>query len=267
MNRPRATVLIGLFLLASHCACTKRLSNYGIRASSSQLDDDGRVVGGYRTTIYKHPYQVSVRYGGRHRCGGAIIAEEWLVTAAHCVRSVPEDRLSIRAGSTTLRGREGQARGVKEVIVHEDYSQVFSDYDIALVRLSSALKFGSKVGPIELSDDDGGRGAALVVGWGVSGGEGKISNVLREAKVPLISNTECSSLYRGRLITERMLCAGYVGEGGRDACQGDSGGPLVQGGTLIGIVSWGIGCAGPYQPGVYTRVAAFRSWIGDIAGV
>jgi len=89
--------------------------------------------------------------------------------------------------------------------------------------------------------------------------------ILREVTVPIISNTQCSTYYDG--ITARMLCA-YVEGGGKDSCQGDSGGPaVVDGPLLVGIVSWGIGCARPNYPGVYTRVSSVYSWICSNSGV
>uniref|UniRef100_A0ABD2VZH0 Peptidase S1 domain-containing protein n=1 Tax=Trichogramma kaykai TaxID=54128 RepID=A0ABD2VZH0_9HYME len=231
--------------------------------------ENARVVGGAPTTIRDHPYQVSVRYMSRHRCGGAIISSNWIVTAAHCVRAMNAFGITVKAGSTTLSGR-GQVVRAKQIIRHENYARWKSDSDIALIQVNPPLSFGSNVQPIDLADfsDDYEPGSkASVTGWGVFTRAGEISNYLREVAVPIISNDECMELYEGRDITERMLCAGYVGVGGRDACQGDSGGPLVLSGRLIGLVSWGIDCASPRYPGVYTRITALRSWINSKTGL
>lgn len=85
------------------------------------------------------------------------------------------------------------------------------------------------------------------------------------AKVPIINNWNCQQFYPDQ-ITSRMLCAGFKA-GGTDSCQGDSGGPLVAGGRLVGIVSWGRGCALKDYPGVYTSVAALRGFIRKITGI
>ena len=91
---------------------------------------------------------------------------------------------------------------------------------------------------------------------------------LREVLVPIVDRKLCESAYKNiNPITSRMICAGRFSEGGKDACQGDSGGPLTANGTLYGIVSWGLGCAQPYYPGVYTNVAELRPWIKNITGI
>ncbi|XP_035729179.1 serine protease hepsin-like [Vespa mandarinia] len=231
--------------------------------------DEGRIVGGQQTSIHQHPYQVSVRFNIRHICGGAIISNEWIVTAAHCVEGSLVRYISIKAGISDLKMRGIMIRA-KEIIVHENYNHQTSDYDIALIRLEKSLHFGHNMRPISLAkttDQYTAGSKAVVTGWGVLRKNGVLSDKLREVRVPVVSNINCSYLYTGREITSRMLCAGYLNVGGRDACQGDSGGPLVQQGKLIGLVSWGYGCAEPAYPGVYTRVAAFRSWIAQHAGV
>ncbi|KAF7395062.1 hypothetical protein HZH66_008236 [Vespula vulgaris] len=202
--------------------------------------DEGRIVGGQQTSIHQHPYQVSVRFNTRHICGGAIISKEWIITAAHCVKDTFVRYVSIKAGISDLRMRE------------------------------KSFHFGQNMRPISLAkttDQYTTGSKAVVTGWGVLRKNGVLSDKLREVRVPVLSNRNCSYLYMGREITSRMLCAGYLNVGGRDACQGDSGGPLVQHGKLIGLVSWGYGCAEPAYPGVYTRVAALRSWITEHAGV
>ncbi|KAF7397855.1 serine protease hepsin-like [Vespula maculifrons] len=231
--------------------------------------DEGRIVGGQQTSIHQHPYQVSVRFNTRHICGGAIISKEWIITAAHCVKDTFVRYVSIKAGISDLRMRGIMIRA-KEIIIHENYNHQTSDYDIALIRLEKSFHFGQNMRPISLAkttDQYTTGSKAVVTGWGVLRKNGVLSDKLREVRVPVLSNRNCSYLYMGREITSRMLCAGYLNVGGRDACQGDSGGPLVQHGKLIGLVSWGYGCAEPAYPGVYTRVAALRSWITEHAGV
>ncbi|XP_066592332.1 trypsin delta-like [Prorops nasuta] len=231
--------------------------------------DEGRIVGGQLTSIDSHPYQVSLRYNNRHVCGAAIISEEWIITAAHCVQGSFMRYVSIKAGVSNLNDR-GFVIRAQDIIVHEDYSRDTSDSDIALIKLERPLSFGPRVSAISLASGDSwnsNSGTATVTGWGVLRSHGSLTNQLRQVDVPLISSSQCSMLYKGRMISSKMLCAGYVNTGGKDACQGDSGGPLVQGGRLIGIVSWGFGCAEPAYPGVYTRVAYFRSWIRSETGL
>ncbi|XP_076380535.1 trypsin-7 [Megalopta genalis] len=233
------------------------------------LDDESRIVGGQPAYIDDHPYQVSLRYNNRHVCGGAIISEEWVVTAAHCVQRAFAPLISIKAGTSDLK-EDGIVVDAEEIITHEMYDPRDSDYDIALIRLKKPLVYGGRVRPILLApvaDHYQAGTKAVVTGWGVSKSNGRLTNQLRKVEVPLVSNTECAQLYGTRPITRRMICAGYVNLGGKDACQGDSGGPMVQYGKLIGIVSWGIGCARPSYPGVYTRVTVLRSWITENTGL
>ncbi|XP_076644950.1 trypsin-7 [Halictus rubicundus] len=233
------------------------------------VDDESRIVGGHPASIDDHPYQVSLRYNNRHVCGGAIISEEWVVTAAHCVQRAFTPLISIKAGTSNLR-EDGIVVGAREIITHEMYDPRTSDYDIALIRLKKPLEYGGRVRPILLApvaDHYQAGTKAVVTGWGVLKSNGQLANQLRKVEVPLVSNAECAELYGIRPITTRMICAGYVNLGGRDACQGDSGGPMVQHGNLIGIVSWGFGCARPFYPGVYTRVTVLRSWITEKTGL
>ncbi|XP_076664226.1 trypsin-7 [Andrena cerasifolii] len=231
--------------------------------------DEGRIVGGQPASIDDHPYQVSLRYKALHVCGGAIISEEWIVTAAHCVQSPLLRYLSIKAGTSDLK-EKGTVVYARQIISHELYDPGNADYDIALIRLEKPLVYSPRVRPILLApiaDHYAAGTKALVTGWGVLRSNGPVTNQLRKVLVPLVSNAECSQLYASRPITTRMLCAGYVNVGGKDACQGDSGGPLVQNDQLIGIVSWGFGCARPSYPGVYTRVTVLRSWITEKTGL
>ena len=104
---------------------------------------------------------------------------------------------------------------------------------------------------------------ATVFGWGDLRGDGDYATLLHSVQVPVIADGTCSRDYPGgadgAFQASAMVCAGEQGTGGRDACQGDSGGPLVVAGRLVGLVSWGTGCAEAGHPGVYTRVAAMAS--------
>lgn len=106
-----------------------------------------------------------------------------------------------------------------------------------------------------------------MTGWGNTQSSTESTFWLRSANVPAVNQTKCSDAYREfGGVTDRMICAGYE-KGGKDACQGDSGGPLVYENKLVGVVSWGYGCARPNYPGVYSRVASVRDWIKAQSGV
>uniref|UniRef100_A0A4W4GFY1 Transmembrane serine protease 5 n=1 Tax=Electrophorus electricus TaxID=8005 RepID=A0A4W4GFY1_ELEEL len=164
---------------------------------------------------------------------------------------------------------------VEKIIYNKNYSHRSHDSDIALMKLRTPFNFSDTIRPVCLPQYDHefpGGTECWISGWGYTHPDNiHIPDTLKEAPVPLISTKKCNSscMYNGE-VTPRMLCAGYA-EGKVDACQGDSGGPLVcqddNVWRLVGIVSWGTGCAEPNHPGVYTKVAEFLGWIFDTVEV
>ncbi|XP_009582029.1 PREDICTED: transmembrane protease serine 5, partial [Fulmarus glacialis] len=235
-----------------------------------------RVVGGVDAPPGRWPWQVSVYHGSQHHCGGSVLAREWIVTAAHCVHSYRQLQASawlVFAGIITHGSiKQGAGVSVKKIIYHPLYNDNSLDYDIALMKLQVPLNFSDAIRAVCLppSHQDLFQGTQCwVSGWGYTRlDQGQVTETLKEALVPLIGSKRCNSscMYAGEL-TARMLCAGYL-HGKIDACQGDSGGPLVCqdefAWRLIGIVSWGQGCAEPNHPGVYTNVAQLLPWIYHI---
>ncbi|XP_064327155.1 LOW QUALITY PROTEIN: transmembrane protease serine 5 [Phalacrocorax carbo] len=238
-----------------------------------------RVVGGADVPPGHWPWQVSVYHGSQHLRGGSVLAREWIVTAAHCVHSY---RLLQASAWVVFAGiishgliRQEAGVSVKKIIYHPLYNDNSLDYDIVLMKLQVPLNFSDAIRAVCLprSHQDLFQGTQCwVSGWGyTSPDQAQVTETLKEALVPLIGTKRCNSscVYAGELAA-RMLCAGYL-QGKIDACQGDSGGPLVcQDGfawCLVGIVSWGQGCAEPSHPGVYTNVAQLLPWIHRIAEI
>ncbi|XP_015193099.1 transmembrane protease serine 5 isoform X1 [Lepisosteus oculatus] len=236
-----------------------------------------RIIGGTEATLGRWPWQVSLHYSSRHTCGGSIITRRWIATAAHCVHNYRLPQVSswvvfagvVTRSSTKLAQHTGYA--VEKILYHKNYNHRSHDNDIALIKLKTPLNFTDTIRPVclpQYDHDFPGGTQCWISGWGYTRpDEVHIPETLKEAPVPLISTKKCNSscMYDGE-ITSRMLCAGYT-EGQVDACQGDSGGPLVcqDDGVwrLVGVVSWGTGCAEPNHPGVYTKVAEFLGWIYD----
>ncbi|XP_073844564.1 trypsin beta-like [Musca autumnalis] len=227
-------------------------------------DLEGRVVGGEDTTIDQYPYQVSVRMLGSHICGGSIYNSRVVVTAAHCIYSfLGASSYSIQYGVTKVGGSTNVI-GAERIVKNENYDSNVIRNDVALIFLSSDIPFSANAQPIPLaSAEPTPNTVAVVTGWGTTEEDGTSASILQKVEVLIVDRNACNRQYAGiNEITDDMLCAA-VENGGKDACQGDSGGPLVANGKLVGIVSWGVGCARPDFSGVYSNVAYLKPWIED----
>ncbi|KAM9148966.1 serine protease 33-like [Pangshura tecta] len=250
------------------------------QSTCGQSVASGRIVGGQDAQNGAWPWQASIRYGGVHICGGSLITREWVVSAAHCFnQSLLLTAYSVSLGEFQLniQSENTFTSAVSQIIIHSDYNPSTFASDIALVRLRTPLLYTAYILPVCLPDpsDSIVNGTLCwVTGWGNVQTDESLPapRTLQEVQVPLMDAQTCNDLYSkpitdspgSRPIKDGMVCAGYPEEG-KDSCQGDSGGPLVcfQVGSwfLIGIVSWGEGCALPYRPGVYTQVSAYSDWI------
>ena len=253
-------------------------------------DEDGtigpQVVGGDPVPNGKYPFMTSIQAdtsnrGGyqEHYCGGTLIDQDSVLTAAHCVEFIGKNgsTLSYRdvrlvVGVTVLSSDQGRVRRIdrlSDIDIHPKFSGRTLRYDAAVIKLNHPVR---RIDPITLadvgSDDlDTPPGTATVTGWGSTvarppfgpGPPPDYPKRMREADPPLVSDAQCKTTYGEEFRRALMVCAG---EGGMDTCQGDSGGPMFVGATpeepprQIGITSWGFGCASPGFPGVYAEVNA-----------
>jgi len=202
----------------------------------------------------KYPFMVSIQWNGGwsgHFCGGSLVREDWVVTAAHCMEGETPNSIKVKIGMHNLNGTTGsETRYVDQIIVHPDYNTWTLENDYALIHLSSPSSFET----IQLVTDESHHEEPVmstVMGWGATSSGGSSSNVLLEVDVPI--DDSCGWIDEAAN-SNNMICAGD-GNGGEDSCQGDSGGPLIMTNSdgeyeLIGIVSWGYGCADANYPGV-----------------
>uniref|UniRef100_A0A1A9WYW7 Peptidase S1 domain-containing protein n=1 Tax=Glossina brevipalpis TaxID=37001 RepID=A0A1A9WYW7_9MUSC len=249
-----------LFLL------TTLMGIWGTTALDMAPASNGRIIGGDATHISSLPYQVSLLLYDKHHCGGVIYNESIIITAAHCLLNLTASKLKVRAGSS-FWNRDGTVIQVADFKLHENFNLKSFANDIALIRLVDALTFDSKIQSMPIAHKAPVDGtAAIVSGWGLTdrSANGKDVFLLRSADVKIINRDACASpMYEyGPTIQLSMICAQNVG---KDACIGDSGGPLVANDLLVGIVSWGKGCAKEKFPGVYADVAYLYNWIENNA--
>ncbi|XP_066978134.1 trypsin-1-like [Macrobrachium rosenbergii] len=230
--------------------------------------EESRIVGGNDAEINEWPWQAALMKGSDQFCGGSLINDRYILTAAHCTEGLRPRDLTVRLAEHRL-STSGETslvtRSVTKIIEHPRYIPGDEINDIALLKLSSSVKVSSTVLPVCVPPRSPlyTNKEATVTGWGYTSDGGKPSNTLKEVTVKVMSNNICRRHSYGSAIKNTMLCAGASG---KDSCQGDSGGPLVfrdAGGNYdqIGVVSWGYGCAEERYPGVYTRVNKYLDWI------
>ncbi|NWW89502.1 OVCH2 protein, partial [Rhynochetos jubatus] len=235
-----------------------------------------RIIGGEEAVPYSWPWQVSVQISDEHICGGAVLAKEWVVTAAHCfnAKELYRDLWTVVTGLHDLTEQEyRQKRSVKQYITHPSFNKTTMDSDIALLQLAEPLEFNPYVRPVCLPAKEEvlqPSRVCVVTGWGARGEDREKGKKLHQLEVPILVLDTCQSYYVNlpSKVTQRMICAGFPLEEGKDSCTGDSGGPLVCPSednlgfyTLHGITSWGLGCGRKSYPGVYTDVGVFVDWI------
>ncbi|XP_058273094.1 ovochymase-1 isoform X4 [Hemibagrus wyckioides] len=242
----------------------------GVRTFTTEEGAEPRIVGGKEAWPHSWPWQVVLSFADMPACGGAIINENWIVTASHCFRRYSKESFwTVMAGKHDLENEKEssqQTSKVAKIINHEDYNGITKQHDIALMKLQTPLVFNKYVRPIPVwSGELPSLKRCTVTGWGSTTESGPRATKLQEVNITILETDTCLQFYGG-VIRSSMMCAGEV-TGGVDACQGDSGGPLScftgERFEIAGIVSWGVGCGRAKKPGVYTRVASYDQWISS----
>ncbi|XP_029301564.1 coagulation factor X [Cottoperca gobio] len=242
--------------------------------NETELREEGvtsRIVGGNLEKPGGSPWQVLLRRSdGYGFCGGTLVSDRWVVSAAHCLEETVHH---VTIGDIDKRrpDRGEQLIKVQKVFVHPHFHSFTFDSDIALLYLAWPVARSPTAAPACLPDhhlssyllQEDNRG--MVTGWGLTRHLGRSSRFLRKVTLPVVSYRDCTASTE-QVITDNMFCAGYL-DVSMDACSGDSGGPFVVNyrGTwfLTGVVSWGERCAAKGKYGVYTRLGNFLNWIRD----
>ncbi|KAG7309979.1 hypothetical protein JYU34_004502 [Plutella xylostella] len=275
-------ILLGHCILCSFTVCgnetLKKIEDDPEYAERRKCDcrcgernEASRIVGGQETGVNEFPWVVRLSYLDKFYCGGMLVNDRYVLTAAHCVKGLMWFMIRVTLGehgrcNETVRP---ETRFVVRVVSHNFSYHTFKN-DIALLELNERVNISETVKPVCLphNDENSYAGATgIAAGWGSINENKNHSCVLQDVEVPLLSNQDCrNTKYDKEMISDDMICAGYPDKGKKDTCQGDSGGPLtVERGDkryeLVGVVSWGIGCGRVGYPGVYTRVTKYLYWI------
>jgi Secreted trypsin-like serine protease len=212
------------------------------------------VVGGQDALRGEYPWQILLAENNSFICGGSILNERWVLTAAHCTNGVNAASLTVLAGvydQTQINiDQNVQAFRVVRVITHPDWNPGTLEHDMVLMELDADITFSDDIQPIELSQerpevDD----IVYLSGWGQTGGSAPVANILQEGRLEIVEQQACANALNDvNSVTDDMICAGFE-DGVTGGCYGDSGGPMVYqsrngigfsgGWRLAGVVSWG----------------------------
>jgi len=246
-------------------------------------DDGYEISGGYETDINEYPWMISLKYHSHHMCGGSLISNRWIISAAHCFHKIrkqiyrnnPNDWIAVLGDHNRAISNEANHLDMKIscIVIHPKRNHKTKSYDVALLRMKKKLdlSYYPHIRPICLPQNDKedyvGKNV-ITTGWGRRQPDGHSTKILREVDLHVISNDACQENYHSQ-ITDQMICA--IGESGtqKDACKGDSGGPLIakkkgkNSYELIGITSFGKDC-GNGDSEVFTRVSKQIRWIKSV---
>ncbi|XP_075975734.1 trypsin, alkaline A-like [Anticarsia gemmatalis] len=238
-------------------------------AAASAEDSPFRIIGGSVTSIRNYPEMVALlhaRNQANHRqfCGGSVLNQKFVLTAAHCFDDGRHQvgMWRLRVGSDNANSG-GQVVNVNHIRIHPSYDRRTIDSDVAIMRTPSNINFNNNVRAARIAGANYNLADNQVV-WAAGWGQtelGRPSEQLRHVQIWTINQAVCRQRYGAGRITDNMLCSGWLDVGGRDQCQGDSGGPLYHNGVVVGVCSWGRGCAQAQFPGVNVRVSRFSNWI------
>ncbi|XP_065366140.1 lectizyme-like [Calliphora vicina] len=262
-----------LVVIAVLVACAQAATISDIAQKLIPSFNSNFVIMGHDAVPHSAPYIVSLRASANHShsCGGTIIAKDWILTAAHCIRN--PIGISVVAGlhERTILDEKSQSRVVDWGKIHEKYTGGVGPYDIAILHLSEPLQYNQYVQPASLpAVEEIHSGKVHLYGWGLTKADNVGAKILQTVETEILEYNACkATLTENAPIHETNLCSHTLNTS-IAACSNDSGGPLViehEGAPseLVGIVSWGyIPCGLAKLPSIYVRVSAFIDWVAKI---
>ncbi|KRT81069.1 Trypsin [Oryctes borbonicus] len=257
----------------------------GVLITKCKFDGLPLVIGGKPSLPGEFPFMAVLGYSTtddsiKWNCGGTLISDFYVMTAAHCIITKFGRPVLVRLGELDLSKDDDNSLpedfGVNDVRVHPDYNPISKNNDIAVIKLSKKVKFNEFIRPACLWNKQKiGPPSAIATGWGATETGGSTTDILQKVTLDLLDMSICDRTY-GNIkyykngLPKTMLCAGIL-QGGKDTCQGDSGGPL----TItkednqcifytVGITSFGRMCALENTPAIYTKVSEFIPWLQRI---
>ncbi|KAM6216681.1 complement factor D-like [Rhynchocyon petersi] len=239
-----------------------------LAASVCEAQPRGRILGGHAVEAHTKPYMASVQVNGTHVCGGFLVNEQWVLSAAHCLEDAPRGKVQVLLGAHSLSLPEPSKSlyDVRRAVPHPDSRPDTIEHDLLLLQLSENVTLSPNVSalPWQHEDRDVAPGTLCdVAGWGVVSHTGRRPDLLQHVSLPVLDRATCNlRTFHDGVITQRMMCAE---SNRRDSCKGDSGGPLVCGGVAEGVVTSGSRvCGNRKKPGIYTRLAPYSAWIESV---
>ncbi|XP_056634735.1 phenoloxidase-activating factor 3-like [Diorhabda sublineata] len=255
-----------------------------------------RIRNGKNAEINEFPWMALLSYrtrrGPEFKCGGTIINDRYILTAAHCIKNLESPLLGVRVGEYDIKKKQDCAKlpngstictpgyqdlAIEEINPHSQFNASVISNDIGLIRVSKMNLKLENTRPVCLPTDDlrnENFKNVIITGWGITNVlTGESSSILQKVNLPVVELDQCKNVYKNQSnvhLTFKQVCAG--GKNNKDSCQGDSGGPLHQAAFVDGLpkyIQQGVVSFGPREcglegyPGVYTRVAYYMDWILD----